>query len=353
MSSYVLNGQGYVTRNGDDDMVNFKNLSAGILCVVMACSILVGCGGAGGGGSSGGSSSTVENTLAKTVAADGKAFKFGDKDGKILAIETPKDFKQLKYFNSSLVWLKGAFYAVGNDDGAGLAKYMIKDKKIDIPKDNVITKDAVFLQGTDGTYMYYQDKDSKMHFVVDDKEGGISYDKSTGWFAPAPGGKKGLQYFNNQVVYDVTLDKGKYTEVGTKNLLTEKMNGPTRVYINGDAVFMEGGYDKTANETIYLIYEYKMDMSFVRKYGDMSIKEPGGLNGNFYMTAAKDYVVAFDVVKYVLNIYSRKDGKFIAAVNKDDLGIIGEIKSMVPVQDNLILAYDFDEGVSHFYLIQL
>ena len=56
--------------------MKFKKLGMGILCAVMACGILAGCGGGG------------DDPMTAMVKSSGQAVKYGDKEAKVLALET-------------------------------------------------------------------------------------------------------------------------------------------------------------------------------------------------------------------------------------------------------------------------
>lgn len=317
----------------------WKKLGVGIICAVMVCGILAGCG-------------DTDNGLGKVVSSSGKAVKFGEKEGKILLLETPKEVSSLQSSTNNIVWLKDAIYATSyKEDGA--MKYTIQDKKIVISKDKVEAKDIAAFQGTDGTRLYYLTKDNPtgLGAINDGKDEGVIYDQHVGYFTPVPGGKEGFIWFNNQVVNPVKMDNGKVTSVLQTNWLKGDMGGPVGVYVNGDSVFMEGDY-KLNGKSHRCIFEYKMDGTLVRKYGEKDEKEPGGLRSPSGWTATKDYVLIYDGGNGVLNLYKRADGAFVGAAKSSDLGLTVSVENMTFISENLVLLYGYNDA-SQFALLQI
>ena len=318
----------------------WKKLGIGIMCAVMACGILAGCGGG------------ADNGLGKVVSSNGKAIKFGDKEGKLLTLETPADVPSLQRSTNNIVWLKDTIYATSYTQ-EGIFKYTIQDKKIVPAKDKLEIKNMRPFQGTDGTRLYYSTTDNPtgLGVVNGGKDEGVIYDQGIGYFAPAPGGKQGLIWYNNRVVNPVKLDNGKVSSVEQINWLKGEMSGPVGVIINGESVFMEGGI-KVDGKNHNCIFEYKMDGTSVRQYGEKNEKEPGGLRSPSGWTATKDYVIVYDGGNSVLDLYKRADGSFVGAVKYGDLGLTVSIESMTTIGDNLVLVYGHS-GTAQFALLQI
>jgi hypothetical protein len=320
----------------------WKKLGIGIMCAVMACGVLAGCGGGG----------SADNGLGKVVSTSGKAIKFGDKEGKILRLETPTEVPSLQKSSNNIVWYKDAIFATSyTADGA--MKYTIQDKKIVVSKDKVEAKNLSAFEGTDGTRLYYRTKDNPTgHGAINaGKDEGVIESKTGGYFTVMPSGKQGFIWFNNKVVYPVKLDNGKVTSVDQTNWLKGEMGGPVGVVTNGEAIFMEGVF-KLDGKNHRCIYEYKLDGSLVRQYGEKNEKEPGGLRSPSGWTVTKDYVVVYDGGNQLLDLYKRADGSFVGAVKSSDLDLKVSIENMTPISDNLVLVYGHGD-YSQFALIQL
>lgn len=319
----------------------WKKLGLALMCAALACSVLAGCGGG-----------SADNGLGKVVASSGKAIEFGSQKGKILALETPEDVPSLYQHSNNIVWLKDTIYATGYK-GEGVMKYTIQDKKIAPVAEKLDVKNIEAFQGTDGTRLYYVSKDNPtgLGVVNNGKDEGVIYDSHVGYFTPAAGGKQGFIWFNNQVVYPVKLDNGKVGSVEQMNWLKGDMTGPTGVVINGEAVFMLGGF-KLDGKNHQCIFEYKLDGTLVRKYGDKNEKEPGGLRSPSGWTVTKDYVIIYDGGNQLLDLYKRADGSFVGAVKSSDLGLSVSIEYMTPVSDNMVLIYGHGTN-SQFALLQI
>ena len=85
------------------------------------------------------------------------------------------------------------------------------------------------------------DNPTALGAINDGKDEGVIYNQHVGCFTPAPGGKQGFIWFNNQVVNPVKMDNGKVSSVEQTNWLKGEMTGPVGVIINGESVFMMNG----------------------------------------------------------------------------------------------------------------
>ena len=195
------------------------------------------------------------------------------------------------------------------------------------------------------------DNPTALGAINDGKDEGVIYNQHVGCFTPAPGGKQGFIWFNNQVVNPVKMDNGKVSSVEQTNWLKGEMTGPVGVIINGESVFMEGAY-KLDGKNHRCIFEYKLDGTLVRKYGEKNEKEPGGLRSPSGWTATKDYVIIYDGGNQLLDLYKRADGAFVGAVKSSDLGLTVSIENMTFIGENLVLIYGHNDA-SQLALLQI
>ena len=321
-----------------------KKIGIGIVCAIMACGILAGCGGTT-------KKAGPEEALQALVTKEGTPIKVGEKDIHILNLDTPPDVKRIDGESAGMVWLNGSIYGITMANDRNLVKLTIKDKKIELAKESLPMDRNSYMDGTDGTQIYYANN-RRHHILKDGKDGGIIYDKDAGRFTPFAGGKEGLLWYDNAKIYKVKLENSKITDVDTDNWLqSDEMKSMYQIVMNGDSIFMAGWYDLNVKKEA-LLFEYNTSGKLIRKFGDGEAGQPGVVNRNIYAVAVtKDYVVLADDSKEI-KLYDRKDGKFIGAIKSEDLKFPTHPDCMVQLSDNLVLAHNFS-GTSSFTLISL
>lgn len=322
-----------------------KKIGIGIICAVFACGILAGCGG----GKS--NKDDTVTALQALVTKDGTSIKIGDKDAHVLSLDTPPDIKRIDGESAGMVWMNGAIYGITMANERDLVKLIIKDKKIEVAKDSLKVGRTSYMDGTDGTNIYYRNG-QRHHILRDGKDGGIIYDKDMGRFTPFPGGSEGLCWFDNAKVREVELKDGKVTDVDKDNWLqSSEMKSMNHIIVNGDSVFMAGWYDlKVLADGV--IFEYNKSGKLIRKYGDGEAGKPGAIvKGIQTFAVTKDYVIVSDDTKDI-KVYSRNDGKFIGSFKSEVLKFPTQPDCLTQISDNLVLAHNFSQ-TSSFTLISL
>ena len=322
-----------------------KKLGVGALCVVLACGILVGCGG------NRSHKDDVAASLQTLVNKDGTAIKIGEKDAHVLSLDTSPEVKRLDSESAGMVWLDGALYGITMANERNLVKLTIKEKKIEVAKDPLPLGRTSYMDGTDGTQIYYRNA-QRHHILNNGKDGGIIYDKEMGRFTPLPGGKEGFFWFDNAKVTRAKLENGKVTDVDKDNWLRSgEMKSMNHIIVSGDSVFMAGWYDLKVKPDS-LVFEYNDSGKLVRKYGDGEAGQPGVIvKGICSLAVTADYVIVADDSKEV-KVYNRNDGKFVGIIKSEDLKFPFHPDCLVQLSGNLILAHNFSQ-TSSFTLISL
>ena len=315
-------------------------IGSALLCAALACIMLAGCGGDSG--------DKGAATLQSPVAKGGTAGKYGPKEARVVPLGTPPEVRRIDGEAAGMVWLNDSIYGITMANDRDLVKLSIKGKKIELAKESLRLGRNSFLDGTDGTQIFYKN-DTRHHVLKDGKDGGIIYDVEVGRFTPFPGGQEGFLWYDNAEVHKVKLENGKITSVDeTEWLKSHSMDGGmNHIVISGEAVFM-AGFMRKDGKNQPAVFEFTMDGTQTRIYGEGT---PAFRNGIYGLAVTKDYVVVADDTKEV-RIFSRSDGQFIGSFSCEALKFPNHPDCLVQISDNLLLAHQYS-STSSFTLISL